>query len=247
MLAALFLFAATSAADAPPSITVYGAASLTDSLRRLGADFTKDTGIPVKLSFAASSALARQIEAGSPADIFVSADVEWMDYLERRGLIQRASRHNLLGNRLALVAPADSKLTLRIAPHVALRAALGDQRLATGDPESVPVGRYAREALTSLGVWGEISDRLVRAENVRSALMFVARGEVPLGIVYETDAKIDPQVRIVDLFPESSHAPIVYPVALTASASKDTARFNDFLRTAPAKVVFESFGFTVLP
>lgn len=246
-LAALLLCAAAGAADAPPSITVYGAASLTDSLQRLGAEFTKDTGVPVKLSFAASSALARQIEAGAPADIFVSADAEWMDYLEQRGLIQKSSRHNLLGNRLALVAPADSKLVLKIAPHFALRAALGDQRLATGDPDAVPVGRYAREALTSLGVWGELSDRLVRAENVRSALMFVARGEVPLGIVYETDAKIDPKVRIVDLFPESSHAPIVYPVALTATASKDAARFTAYLRAAPAKVVFESFGFKVLP
>ena len=247
LLAAALWWTAAISADAPRPITVYGAASLTDSLTQLGGEFTKDTGIPVRFSFAASSALARQIEAGSPADVFMSADVEWMDYLDQRALIQNASRHDVLGNRLALVAPVNSKLTLKIAPHFALRAALGEERLATGDPDAVPVGRYARDALTSLGVWGEVADRLVRAENVRSALMFVARGEVPLGIVYETDARIDPKVRIVDLFPASSHAPIVYPLALTAVAVPDARRFVDYLRSPRAKVVFEGFGFTVLP
>ena len=246
LLVAAFLWTAAIAADAPHAITVYGAASLTDSLTKLGREFTKSSGVAVKFSFAASSALARQIEAGSPADVFMSADVEWMDYLDQRGLIQKASRHDVLGNRLALVAPADSKLVLKIVPHFALRAALGDERLATGDPDAVPVGRYARESLTFLGVWDEVRDRLVRAENVRSALVFVARGEVPLGIVYETDAKIDPKVRIVDLFPTNSHAPIVYPLALTTAATPDARRFVDYLRGPRAKVVFEDFGFTVL-
>ncbi len=235
------------ATEPPPPIAVFAAASLTDALKQVGDDFTKATGVPVKFSFAASSTLARQIESGSPADVFLSADTDWMDYLGERNLIQKPTRHNLLGNRLALVAPADSKLVLRIAPHFALRAALGDERLATGDPDSVPVGRYAREALTSLGVWDQVADRLVRAENVRSALMFVERGEVPVGIVYETDASIDPKVRILDLFPAASHAPIVYPVALLPGATADAARLEAYLSSAPAKAVFTRLGFELLP
>ena len=240
------LGASAFAADPPRPITVFAAASLTDALQQVGGEFTNATGIPVRFSFAASSTLARQIEAGSPADVFLSADIDWMDYLEQRNLIQKGSRHNLLGNRLALVAPANSRLVLRIAPHFGLRAALGEERLATGDPDSVPVGRYAREALVSLGVWDQVADRLVRAENVRSALMFVERGEVPIGIVYATDALIDPQVRILDLFPPNSHAPIDYPVALLPGASADAARFQAFLRGPQAKVVFTRFGFDLL-
>jgi molybdate transport system substrate-binding protein len=246
-IAAVAPAARAAAADAPHVVTVYGAASLTDALQQLGDRFTLTTGVPVRLSFAASSALARQIEAGSPAEMFFSADPEWMDYLEQRALIQKSTRRNLLGNRLALVAPADSTVALTIRPHFGLRAALGAERLATGDPNMVPVGRYARAALTSLGVWDEVADRLVPAENVRSALMFVARGEAPLGIVYETDARIDPKVRIVDLFPLDSHPPITYPVALTRSASVEAARFLEYLRGPEAKAAFEKFGFTVLP
>ena len=245
-LAALLASVAAAAADAPRTITVYAAASLTDSLRRLGDDFTRETGTAVKLSFAASSALARQIEAGAPADVFLSADTDWMDYLAERDLVQTASRRNLLGNRLVLIAPADSRVALRIEPHFGIRAALGSERLATGDPDSVPVGRYAHDALVSLGVWDQVSDRLVRAENVRSALMFVARGEVPLGIVYATDARVEPKVRVVDVFPPDSHAPIVYPAALTRSASADARRFLDYLHGAHARDVFNSFGFTAL-
>jgi molybdate transport system substrate-binding protein len=245
-LAALFIGCGGALADAPRGITVYAAASLTDSVRQLGADFTRETGTPVKFSFAASSALARQIEAGAPADAFLSADTDWMDYLAARNLVQTATRRNILGNRLVLIAPAESKLALKIEPHFAIRAALGAERLATGDPGSVPVGRYAHDALVSLGVWEQVADRLVRAENVRSALMFVARGEVPLGIVYETDAKLDPRVRIIDAFPASSHAPIVYPAALTRDGAPDAKRFLDYLRGAHARQVFGSFGFTVL-
>ena len=155
----------------------------------------------MEFSFAATSVLARQIENGAHADVFFSADQEWMDYLDQRGLVQKATRRNLLGNRLALVAPASSTVQLQIKAGFPLLAALNGGRLATGDPDSVPVGRYARSALTSLGVWNDVADHLVRADNVRTALAFVARGEVPLGIVYETDARIDKQVRIVDLFP----------------------------------------------
>jgi molybdate transport system substrate-binding protein len=234
-------------AEAPAALVVDGASSLTDSLQRVGDEFTAATRIPVKFSFAASSALARQIEAGAPADVFFSADPDWMDYLEQRHLIRTESRRNLLGNRLALVAPAQSKLVLHIEPHFALRAALGQERLATGDPDVVPVGRYARAALTSLGVWDGVADRLVRAENVRSALIFVARGEVPLGIVYETDARVDPKVRIVDLFPADTHPPIIYPAALTSTSSPNAIRFMEFLRAPAARATFEKFGFTVLP
>jgi molybdate transport system substrate-binding protein len=246
-IAAVALATTASAADAPRLVTVYGAASLTNVLQELGDRFTQSTGVPVRLSFAASSALARQIEAGAPADLFFSADQDWMDYLEQRGIIRKSTRRDLLGNRLALVAPAASTLSLKIEPHFGLRAALGAERLATGDPDMVPVGRYARAALTSLGVWNEVADRLVPAENVRSALMFVARGEAPLGIVYETDARIDSTVRIVGLFPLNSHPPITYPVALTRSASVEAARFLEYLRGAEARAAFEKFGFIVLP
>ena len=246
-LLASLVSSGVAATEPRAALIVDGAASLTDSLQRIGEQFTAATHIPVKFSFAASSALARQIDAGAPADVFFSADPDWMDYLEQRHLIRNESRRNVLGNRLALVAPADSKLVLRIEPHFALRAALGPERLATGDPDVVPVGRYARAALTSLGVWDEVAARLVRAENVRSALMFVARGEVPLGIVYETDARVDPKVRIVDLFPAETHPPIIYPAALTSTAAPDAERFMQFLRTPAAHATFEKFGFTVLP
>ena len=169
-----------------------------------------------------------------------------MDYLEQRGRLEKSSRRNLLGNRLALIAPADSKIQLKIAPGFPLASALGKGRLATGDPDSVPVGRYARSALTTLGVWNDVADRLVRAEDVKHALMFVTRGEVPLGIVYETDARAEGRVRLVGLFPEGSHPPITYPVALTSGARPEAARFLDFIGSETARAKFESFGFIVL-
>jgi molybdate transport system substrate-binding protein len=232
-------------ADAP-SIVVFAAASLTDALQELGDDFTKSAGIAVKFSFAASSTLARQIESGAPADVFVSADTEWMDYLQARNLVQPASRRELLGNSLVLVAPAASTLTLTIEPHFALAAALGKGRLATGDPDSVPVGRYAKAALTSLGVWDAVEPRLVRADNVRAALAFVDRNEVPLGIVYKTDALVDKGVRIVDTFPTGTHPPITYPIALKVGAKNQAGRFADYLHTPGADAVFVKYGFVPL-
>ena len=229
-----------------PSITVFAAASLTNVLQELGDGFTKETSIPVRFSFAASSALARQIENGSPADVFFSADLEWMDYLQARNLIQRDTRHNALGNRLVLIAPTDSKIKLKIEPVFALAAALGKGHLATGDPDAVPAGRYAREALTTLGVWSDVADRLVRADSVRSALAFVDRGEAPLGIVYDTDALIDKHVRVVDVFPDNSHLPIVYSVALTSRATADAAKFVAYLRGPAGDVAFKAYGFTPL-
>lgn len=244
----LFLFGVSaSAADASKaSITVFGAASLTNALQELGDGYTKETGASVKFSFAASSVLARQIESGAPADIFFAADLEWMDYLQRRDLINKSSRREVLGNKLVLIAPVDSKVDLKIGPGFPLVAALEGGRLATGDPDSVPAGKYARSALISLGLWNEVQDRLVRAENVRSALMFVDRREAPLGIVYETDALVDKKVRIVDVFPASSHLPITYPIALTASAKPEAAKFVDYLLSPAGDVVFKKFGFKTL-
>jgi molybdate transport system substrate-binding protein len=238
---------ASVAADADQlPITVFAAASLTNVLQQLGDGFTKQTSIPVRFSFAASSALARQIENGAPADVFFSADLEWMDYLQTRNLIQRDTRCDVLGNRLVLVAPADSKIELKIAPRFPLAKVLGTGRLATGDPDSVPVGRYAREALTTLGVWNDVADRMVRADSVRSALAFVDRGEAPLGIVYETDALIDKRVRVVDVFPANSHLPIIYPMALTSAAKPNAARFVAYLRGPAGEAAFKAYGFTPL-
>lgn len=238
---------ASHAADADPApITVFAAASLTNVLQELGDGYTKQTSMPIRFSFAASSALARQIENGAPADVFFSADLEWMDYLQARNLIQRDTRHDVLGNRLVLIAPADSKVKLKIGPHFAIVAALGKGRLATGDPDAVPVGRYAREALTALGVWSEVSERMVRADSVRSALAFVDRGEAALGIVYETDALIDKQVRVVDVFPDNSHLPIVYPIALTSAAKSGAAGFVAYVRGPAGEIAFKAYGFRPL-
>jgi molybdate transport system substrate-binding protein len=249
MLAACCLLSMpTRAADAQhQEVLVFAAASLTNVLDEIGTAYTRQTQQPVKFSYAASSALARQLEAGARADVFFSADLEWMDYAQARGLIDRATRRSVLGNRLALVAPTDSKIELKIAPGFALAAALGRGRLATGDPESVPVGKYARSALTALGVWDDVADRLVRADNVRSALAFIARGETPLGIVYETDAKIEKRVRVVDFFPADSHPPIVYPVAATARARPAARQFVEFLQSASAQEAFKKYGFQEPP
>ncbi|HSY06943.1 MAG TPA: molybdate ABC transporter substrate-binding protein [Steroidobacteraceae bacterium] len=236
------------AADEPPTpIVVFAAASLTNVLQDIGTDYTRQTGQEVKFSFAASSVLARQIEAGTRADVFVSADEDWMDYLQSRNLIDPKTRHDIIMNRLVLIAPAASDIHLKIAPHFALAAALGKERLATGDPGSVPVGRYARAALTNLGVWSEVARQIVPTEDVRAALAFVARGETPLGIVYETDALIEKRVRIVDTFPEDSHAPITYPVALIATAKAGAGRFVGYMKSPAGRALFAHYGFQNLP
>lgn len=248
MLAALLCCGPTGAAEsASRPVTVFAAASLTNVLDELGREFTRTTGVPVRFSFASSSILARQIEAGAAAEVFFPADQEWMDYLERRSRIQNSSRRNVVGNRLVLIAPRASDVQLVIEPGFPLVAALGRGRLATGDPDSVPVGRYARAALTRLGVWDDVAGRLVRADDVRHALMFVARGEAPLGIVYATDARIDDRVRIVGTFPAGSHPPITYPVALTRRAGPDAGRFVQFVLGDAGLATFERAGFTPLP
>jgi molybdate transport system substrate-binding protein len=247
LLCAVAAYRPAPAADEPnPAITVFAAASLTNVLQELGDAFTKDSSVAVRFSFAASSTLARQIENGSPADIFFSADLEWMDYLQSKQLIQAASRHDVIGNRLVLIAPVASTLKLKIEPHFKLAAVLGKGHLATGDPDSVPVGRYAQEALTHLGVWNAIAPRIVRADSVRSALAFVDRGEAAMGIVYATDALIDKDVQVLDTFPKDSHKPIIYPVALTTTSRAQAAKFLAFLRGPSADAAFQHYGFTPL-
>lgn len=242
----LFCLPSSAAQTDKPTIIVFAAASLTNALQEVGDRFTKDSSIPVKFSFAASSTLARQIENGAPADVFFSADIEWMDYLQGRQLIRIPTRHDVVTNHLVLVAPVDSKIELKIGPNFPLAATLGANRLTTGDPDSVPVGRYAREALTKLGVWNDVERRLVRADSVRSALAFVDRGEAALGIVYVTDAEIDKKVRVVDVFPDNTHLPIVYPIALTATAKPDALKFVDYVRSTVGDATFKKYGFQPL-
>ncbi len=246
LFAVILAFAAPALAQPQAPLTVFAAASMRDVLDAQAAAFTRAGGPPVRFSYAASSAIARQIESGAPADIFISADSDWMDYVAQRGLIDTRSRRNLVTNRLALIAPADSKLSLSLQKNTALLAALGGGRLAMAGPD-VPAGRYGRAALTSLGVWSSVEGRVVQADNVRNAMMFVSRGEAPLGVVYDTDAKVDPKVRIVGLFPENSHPRIVYPAAVVkTSANPAAARFMTFLRSPAAQDVFRTYGFKPL-
>ena len=237
-----FLWASAQAAD----VTVFAAASLKNALDDAAKKYEAKTGDKVVVRYAASGTLALVIEFGAPADVFFSADTAWMDYLQSRNLIQPASRENVLGNRLVLISSADSQIQLKIAPHFPLAATLGNGRLATGDPDSVPAGRYARSALTKLGVWDEVAPRLARAENVRVALLYVARGEAPLGIVYASDALADRSVRVVDTFPLDSHEPIVYPLALTKTANSQAAGFVTYLIGPRGHDIFVKYGFTVL-
>ncbi len=245
-LAFLLVAAAPARADDGGTL-VFAAASLTDVLTNVGADYEAATGKRVTFSFAGSSVLARQIEAASPADMFISADEAWMDHLAARDLIDAATRTDLLGNRLVLIAPATSDVKLTISEGFPLAAALKGRRLAIADPDAVPAGKYARTALTFLGVWRNVSDHLAQAENVRVALAYVARGETPLGITYETDAMSQPRVRIVDVFPAGSHPPVTYPVALLKNASPDAAAFFAYLKSDAAKAIFVKAGFTPLP
>ena len=239
--------AASAAEPGPPvpALVVFAAASLTEALDALDGAFTAQTHIPVKASYAASSVLAKQIEAGAPADVFFSADHEWMDYLEQRRLLHPGTRRDVLGNALVLIAPADSATQLKIAPGFALAQALGAGRLASADPDSVPAGLYGRAALIKLGVWDSVQSRLARAENVRAALAYVARGEAPLGIVYLTDAQAEKRVRVVDVFPEDTHPPILYPAAMTANAQPAAQKYLEFLAGPQAQEIFRRYGFRI--
>jgi molybdate transport system substrate-binding protein len=234
-------------AAAQQTITVFAAASMKNALDDINAAFTKQTGTKVVASYAASSALIRQVEQGAPADIFASADLDWMDYGAQKKLIKDDTRVNLLGNRLVLIAPKDSKVSnVTIGQGFDLAGLVGDGRVATGDVQAVPVGKYAKAALEKLGSWEKAAPRFAMADNVRAALTLVSRGEAALGIVYETDAKVEPGVKIVAAFPADSHAPITYPVAATVNAKPEAAAYLNFLRTPTAKAVFEQYGFTFL-
>jgi molybdate transport system substrate-binding protein len=243
--AVLVLMPLVSFAQSGRGITVLAAASLTNVLQEVGKRYESASGKTVNFSFAASMILAKQIEASAGADMFISADSESMDYLADKTLIAKPTRTNLLGNRLVLVAPADSRLRLSIVPRFKLAEALQGGRLALATVESVPAGRYGKAALTALGVWDNVKDHLAQGEDVRATLAYVARGEAPLGIVYATDARIEPRVRVVATFPENTHEPIVYPAALTKDANSDAAQFLSYLRGSEAGHIFASAGFEV--
>lgn len=223
---------------------VLAAASLQEAMNA-AADGWAAKGHPrPNISFAASSALARQIEAGAPADVFVSADEPWMDEVQAKGLVRKGTRVSFLTNDLVIVAPKGKPQRIAVKPGFPLARALGNGRLAVGDPAAVPAGIYARQALTKLGVWNSVKDRLAPAENVRAALALVGRGAAPLGIVYATDARAEPAVTVAGVFPASSHPPISYPVAvLSASRNRDAEAFRRYLISAEGKAVFRKFGF----
>lgn len=252
LLAILGLFAAL--AGAPPtaaaqdSFTVFAAASLKNALDDTNNAFSKATGVKVVASYAASSALVKQIEQGAPADVFISADLRWMDYAAEHKLIKPDSRVNLLGNRLVLIAAADSKLDkITIGKGFDIAKLAGDGRIAVADVKAVPAGTYAKAALEALGAWAAAEPKLAMAENVRATLAFVARGETAIGIVYETDAKIEPKVKIVGVFPDGSYPPVTYPVAATAATTNAAvSSYLNFLRTPIAKAIFERYGFSFL-
>jgi molybdate transport system substrate-binding protein len=244
--ALILLLPVPARAQSADRVMVFAAASLTDTLQEIGTLYGRERGKRVVFSFAASMTLARQIELSAGADIFISADAESMDYLEGRSRIARSTRQDLLGNRLVLIAPAESNVTLAITPQMKIAEALAGGRLAMANVETVPAGRYGKAALTALGVWSGVADHLAQGEDVRTALSYVARGEAPLGIVYATDARVEPRVRVVATFPQGSHPPIVYPAALTSEAKPDAAQFLDYLRGPQARAVFERAGFTVL-
>ncbi|MEB3044315.1 molybdate ABC transporter substrate-binding protein [Rhizobium mulingense] len=248
-IAALWLGTATlpTPAEAAEKLTVFAAASLKDALDAANAAWAKESGKEAVASYAASGALAKQIENAAPADIFLSADLDWMDYVAKKNLIKTDSRTNLLGNRIVLVAEKDKAKPVEIKQGFDLAALLGAGKLAMGEPKSVPAGKYAMAALEKLGVWKSVETKVAGAESVRAALALVSRGEAPYGIVYQTDATADKGVAIVGTFPADSHPPIIYPVAILAeSKNPDAAAYLDFLKSGKAAGFFTAEGFTVL-
>jgi molybdate transport system substrate-binding protein len=226
---------------------IFAAASLNTALDAIASAWQKESGKSVAISYASSAALARQIEQGAPADIFISADLDWMDWVQQRNLIKPGTRETLLGNALVLVEAADANVAFKIAPGADLAAVLGDSRLAVGEVNSVPAGKYAKEALEKLGMWAGVENKLAQTDNVRAALAFVARGEARFGIVYATDAKAEPKVKVVAIFPSTSHPPILYPAALTAtSRNADAAAFLAYLRSPTAVRLFVEQGFDIV-
>jgi molybdate transport system substrate-binding protein len=227
-------------------VLVFAAASLKNALDEANSLFLFENGSGVRVSYGASSALAKQIESGAPADVFISADLDWMDYVAERKLIKPDTRAKFLGNRLVLVANADSKILLTIGPNFPLAQALGNNRLAMADPSAVPAGKYGKAALEKLGVWDSVAGKIAPAQDVRAALVLVSRGEAPLGIVYQTDAAADKNVKVIATFPESSHPPIIYPMAILAGSTNGVAPvYVQYLLSPKAEPFFEKRGFSV--
>jgi molybdate transport system substrate-binding protein len=247
VVAAWIALVGVPAAAQPADVVVFAAASLKEALDSVAASWRGSTAKAVVISYAASSALARQIEQGAPAHLFISADLDWMDYVAERKLLKAGTRTNLLGNRIALIASTSSPVAAAVEPGFPLASLLHGGRLAMADVKAVPAGKYGKAALERLGVWNAVESRVAQAENVRAALLLVSRGEAPLGIVYRTDAMADPNVKVVDLFPEATHPPIVYPAALTLEARRpEPEAFLAYLRSDAARAVFVAKGFSVL-
>jgi len=251
LCAALFLLVLSTFGNAPEAqngkVLVFAAASLKTALDEINAQWQKRTGKRAAVSHAASSALAKQIEQGAPVDIFISADLDWMEYLAERKLIRPDTRSDLLSNRLVLIAPKGTNLRVEIKQGFRLASLVGQGHLALANTDAVPAGKYAKAALNALGVWEQVKGRIAQAENVRAALLLVSRGEAPLGIVYESDAVSDPSVVTVGIFPEATHPRIIYPIALTSgSTSPDAGSFLDELKSPQARTIFEKQGFTML-
>ncbi|MBI3514570.1 MAG: molybdate ABC transporter substrate-binding protein [Proteobacteria bacterium] len=250
LLVALTLAAAGTpslAVAQQPNLLIFAAASLKNALDEINGLYAAQKSQKATTSYGASPTLAKQIEAGAPADVFISADLDWMDYVAQRDLIKADTRANLLGNAIVLIAPANRAQPLAIAPDFPLAQALGNGRLAMADPASVPAGKYGKAALEALGVWRAVAAKIAPAENVRAALLLVSRGEAPLGIVYATDAVADPNVKIVGRFPPNTHPPILYPIAVTASSRHPgAADYLAFLKSPAARPVFEKHGFMLL-
>ena len=242
--ATVTLLTLSNTLPASETVTVFAAASLKEALDAQARQFETSSGDKVVVSYGASNALSKQIEAGAPAAVFISADLDWMDYLDSRKLLARASRVDLLRNSLVLIVPAGSRSSLKIGANFALADALGADRLAMANPDSVPAGKYGKASLEALGVWASVEKKIARTENVRAALVLVARGEAPFGIVYATDAQAESGVRIVDTFPDDTHPPIVYPMALLAAGTSPAARaFVAYLASAAAQATWVRYGF----
>src|SRR4029077_7851579 len=235
------------AAAQDKTLTVFAAASMKNALDDIDADYTARASVKIVASYAASSALAKQIEQGAPADVFVSADTDWMDYAIKQKTINEPTRVDLLGNSIVLIAPKDSRIdNVTIGPGFDLAKLAGDGKIATGDVKAVPVGNSAKAALEKLGAWQAAEPKFAMAESVRAALTLVARGEAAIGIVYSTDAKVEPGVKIIGTSPADSHPPIIYPVAATSTAKPEANAYLDYLRSSAAKAVLEKYGFTYL-
>jgi molybdate transport system substrate-binding protein len=247
ILATAFTFMMSTSSSSADKLNVFAASSLKNAIDAVSASWKADTDMETTLTYAASNALAKQIEAGAPADVFVSADLTWMKYLTDKNLIAKGSEVQLLGNEIVLVAPKDSKINLKIENGFNLADAVGDGKLAMANVDSVPAGKYGKAALEKLGVWASVEGKVAQSENVRAALKLVDLGEAPLGIVYATDAKADTAVKVVDMFPVDSHAPIIYPAGIVAaSKNSNAAEFLKYLQTDKAKAIFEAQGFVVL-